>query len=109
MERKINISNLPKVHPVNKDTIQNMVDKTYDKLITRLNGEITMNVHFKESKTEGSREQFEVNVKASITGINLNATAREWGAEKALSVCLSAIEKEAEKAKTSNNKNSKKS
>ncbi|PIN85589.1 MAG: hypothetical protein COV47_01460 [Candidatus Diapherotrites archaeon CG11_big_fil_rev_8_21_14_0_20_37_9] len=97
MERKIQISNIPKTHHVDKDAITQKAIKTYDKINTRIPGELTLDIHFKEAKIQGNREQIEAKVKAVVASTVLNATFIEWNAEKALTLCLAAIEKEAAK------------
>ena len=101
VERKIQISNMPKAHGIDSAKVQTVIEKYYDKLSTRLPGEMFMEVHFKESHSTGKsskREQVEAHVKVVIGGILLHSKHIEWDAEKAVIVALKAVEKEADKA-----------
>lgn len=95
--RKIQVSHLPEGHGIDRALLQNLIEKYYDRLNTRLPGEMFMEVHFKEAHTGGKREQVEVHAKAVIAGINLHARHIEWDAKKALTASMKALEKEAEK------------
>ena len=99
MENKIQISHIPKVQPVSKELLFGMANKTYERLNERFPGELIMDIHFRETKKTGNREQIEAKVKTVVGGIVLNATFKEWSADKALKLCLAAISKEAQRKK----------
>ncbi|HLC80096.1 MAG TPA: HPF/RaiA family ribosome-associated protein [archaeon] len=98
MDRKLNITHLPKAHGVDKSSLTNTIERAYDKINQRLPGEMLMDVHFKEFHGQGAREEVEVKAKVVIGGIHLHSSAKEWDAQKALHGALDAIEKEADKA-----------
>ena len=98
MERKLNISNFPEGQGIDKATIQNLIERHYDKLSSRLHGELLMDVHFKAYHKTGGREEIETKVKVVVAGFSFHADAREWSAEKSVKKALEDIEKEAERA-----------
>ncbi len=98
VDRKINISNLPEGHGIDKAILISLIEKAYDKMSQRMPGELLMEAHFKESHKQSKTGQVEVKLKAVVAGITLNTDSIEWGAEKALKGAIQAIEKEAEKA-----------
>ncbi len=98
MERKLNISNLPDGHGIDKAAVMGLIERAYDKLNDRMHKELLMEVHFKEFHKSGNREEVETKVKAVVAGFQFNADARDWSAEKSVKSALEAIEKEAERA-----------
>ncbi len=89
---------MPQGHGIDRALVLGTIEKFYDKLSTRLPGEMFMEVHFKEAHTGGKREQVEAHVKVVVGGIVLHSKHIEWDAEKAVHVALRAVEKEADKA-----------
>jgi len=98
MERKLNISKMPQGHGIDKAIVTNLIERSYDKLNQRMQGELLMEVHFKEFHKSGTKEEVEVKVRAVIAGFSFHADARDWSAEKAAKTALVAIEKEAQRA-----------
>lgn len=98
MERKLNISNMPDSHGIDKATITSLIERYYDKLGARMPGELLMDVHFKEFHKTGQKEEVETKVKAVVAGFQFHAEGRGWSAEKSVKMALNTIEKEAERA-----------
>ncbi|MAG18261.1 MAG: hypothetical protein CL944_02185 [Candidatus Diapherotrites archaeon] len=96
----IQITHLPKQDEIKKQSLINAIEKSYGKLTSFLPGELMLEIHFRESKKQGNREQFEVKANANVAGISLHSKFIDWDSEKALKQALTALEKEAIKAKT---------
>ena len=99
MHKKIKITHLPNVDSFEKQKLLELIYSHYNKLDSKLQGELTLGVHFKEIRKDGDRKLVETKIKATANGVSLNASSSEWEAEKSLRKVLQAIEKEAEKAK----------
>lgn len=99
MNKKISITHLPNVDSFEKQKLLELIYSHYDKLNSKLQGELTLGVHFKEIRRDGERKLVETKVKVTANGVSLNASFNEWEAEKSLHKVLQAIEKEAEKVK----------
>ena len=97
--KKIRITHLPDVDSFEKQKLLELIYSHYDKLNSKLPGELTLEVHFKEIRKDGSRKLVETKVKVLANGVSLNASFSEWEAEKSLHRVLQSIEKEAEKVK----------
>ena len=89
---------MPEGHGIDKATVKNLIERCYDKLNSRMHGELLMDVHFKEYHKEGHKEEIETKVKAVVAGFSFHADAREWSAEKSAKKALEDIEREAERA-----------
>lgn len=98
MERKLNISNIPEGQSIDKATILNLIERSYDKLSSRLHGELLMDVHFKAYHKTGGKEEVEAKVKAVVAGFSFHANAKEWSTEKSVKKALEDIEREAGRA-----------
>ncbi|MCR4334988.1 MAG: hypothetical protein NUV57_00435 [archaeon] len=103
-DKLIQITYLPKQGEMKKQALINAIEKSHSKLKDFLHGEVLLEVHFRESKKQGMREQFEVNANANLAGISLHAKFIDWDSEKALKHTLNSLEKEALKIKTSKSK-----
>ena len=99
MNRKIKITHLPNVDVFEKQKLLELIYAHYNRLDSKLQGELTLGVHFKEIRKDGSRKLVETKVNAQANGVSLNASFSEWEAEKSLRKVLLAIEKEVEKVK----------
>jgi len=99
-DRIIQITKLPQADALKKQALVNSIEKAYDRLNNLLPGELTLEIHFRESRKHGKREQFEVKTNAVVEGISLHASFIDWDSEKALKKVLDSLEKEALKAKS---------
>ncbi len=99
MERKIQVSGMPEGHGIDRAKVQGTIEKFYDKLGARLGDPMIMEVHFKEARTGGKREQIEAHVKVVVAGGKAVLVSKqiEWDVEKAVHAALSAVLKESEK------------
>ena len=104
MERRIQVSNMPRASSIDASAVQNRIEKYYDKLAKRVPGGLAMDVHFKEGhiagKGEDRKEQIEAYVKVVVAGGSnvFHAKHVEWHAIKAVRGAMEAIEKESMKA-----------
>lgn len=99
MNKKIKITHLPDVDSFEKQKLLELIYSHYNKLDSKLQGELALDVHFKEIRKDGDRKLVETKVKATANGVSLNASFSDWEAEKSLHRVLQSIEKEAEKVK----------
>ncbi|GEM_PF-4350591 len=102
MERRIQVSNMPEGHGIDRAKVESTIGKFYDKLAERLGETMIMEVHFKEGHSAGKsakREQIEAHVKVVVAGGKqvLHSKKIGWDAEKAVHACLDAVLKEAQK------------
>ncbi|MFH1391231.1 MAG: hypothetical protein ABIH20_02875 [Candidatus Diapherotrites archaeon] len=99
-DKLMQITHLPKQDGIKKQALINAIEKSYNKLNRFLPGKLMLEIHFRESRKQGNREQFEVKANANVAGISLHSKFIDWDSEKALKRVLAVLEKEAIKAKT---------
>ena len=99
LERKIQISNLPEGHSIDGFAVKQVIESHYDKIASHFLGDLFLDVHFKELKKAGKKEELDIRVNAKVNGKKFHASSMGWHAEKVLREALMAVEKEIAKAK----------
>jgi ribosome-associated translation inhibitor RaiA len=97
VDRKIQISKLPKVDEIDRAKLDGSLAKSYDKLKKLLNNDIFLKAHFKDFQRAGSRKNHSVQLHLSLPGLELSSSATDWNLITALQEALGKLEREAEK------------
>ena len=98
MNRKIELSNMPKLDNMNKQLLTEIVERQYDKFEKILGENTYLKINFKESSKAGNKSRYDVNAMLIVNNKTLVSKASEWDATEALQKVLSKLNSEAVKA-----------
>ena len=91
--RNLQITNLPKLDPVDMKVVERTLTENYDKFEKIVNNEIRLTVKIKEHRKKGLRKRYEVHSKLTLPGMSINGKSISWNFLRALQESLKAIER----------------